>query len=54
MSSFNSQSVFPRREPGVTPAPKGALSIYDPIYLGLDTRGKRVRVPIGGYGTKGI
>src|SRR3954452_1882873 len=47
MSSFKPQSVFPRREPGVTPAlraPKGALSIYDPIYLGIDTRGKRVRV----------
>jgi S-DNA-T family DNA segregation ATPase FtsK/SpoIIIE len=44
MSSFKPQSVFPRRTPGVTPAPKGALSIYDPAYLGLDTRGKRVYV----------
>jgi S-DNA-T family DNA segregation ATPase FtsK/SpoIIIE len=46
MSSFKPKSVFPRRKPGVTPAPKGALSIYDPIYLGLDTRGKRVRVTL--------
>ncbi|MEV0803403.1 FtsK/SpoIIIE domain-containing protein [Kribbella sp. NPDC050281] len=46
MSSFNPKSVFPRRTPGATPAPKGALSIYDPIYLGLDTRGKRVRVTL--------
>ncbi|WP_344134949.1 FtsK/SpoIIIE domain-containing protein, partial [Luedemannella flava] len=29
---------------GGTPAPKGALSIYDPIYLGLDARGRSVRV----------
>jgi S-DNA-T family DNA segregation ATPase FtsK/SpoIIIE len=36
--------VFPRRKPGGTPAPRGALSIYDPIYLGLDTRGRPVHV----------
>jgi S-DNA-T family DNA segregation ATPase FtsK/SpoIIIE len=48
MSSFrpNRFKVFPRREPGVTPAPKGALSIYDPIYMGLDTRGKAVYVTL--------
>src|SRR3954447_2941870 len=49
MSSFKPSKVFPRREPGVTPAlrpPKGALSIYDPVYLGVDTRGKRVRVTL--------
>jgi S-DNA-T family DNA segregation ATPase FtsK/SpoIIIE len=51
MSSFkpNRNKVFPRREPGVTPAlraPKGALSIYDPIYLGVDTRGKAVYVTL--------
>ncbi|MFG1820709.1 FtsK/SpoIIIE domain-containing protein [Kribbella sp. NPDC049174] len=46
MSSFKPKSVFPRRTPGVTPAPKGALSIYDPVYLGLDTRGRRVRVTL--------
>ncbi|MBB6571569.1 cell division protein FtsK [Kribbella sandramycini] len=46
MSSFKSKSVFPRRKPGVTPAPKGALSIYDPIYMGLDTRGRAVRVTL--------
>ncbi|GAA1164337.1 hypothetical protein GCM10009630_73100 [Kribbella jejuensis] len=47
MSSFNlnpKKSVFPRLAPGGTPAPKGALSIYDPIYLGLDARGRSVRV----------
>jgi DNA segregation ATPase FtsK/SpoIIIE, S-DNA-T family len=44
MSSYSPKSVFPRREPGATPAPKGALSIYNPTYLGLDTRGKAVRV----------
>jgi S-DNA-T family DNA segregation ATPase FtsK/SpoIIIE len=47
MSSFNlnpKKSVFPRLAPGATPAPKGALSIYDPVYLGVDARGKRVRV----------
>ncbi|MFI5697446.1 FtsK/SpoIIIE domain-containing protein [Kribbella sp. NPDC051586] len=44
MSSFNPKSVFPRLSPGVTPAPKGALSIYDPAYLGLDTRDRTVRV----------
>ena len=48
MSSFkpNCYKVFPRRKPGVTPAPKGALSIYDPIYLGVDTRGKAVYVTL--------
>ncbi|MFK4084153.1 FtsK/SpoIIIE domain-containing protein [Kribbella sp. NPDC020789] len=46
MSSFNPRQVFPRRKPGVTPAPKGALSIYDPAYLGLDTRGKPVHVAL--------
>jgi S-DNA-T family DNA segregation ATPase FtsK/SpoIIIE len=49
MSSFKPnryKTVFPRRKPGVTPAPNGALSIYDPVYLGLDTRGKRVRVTL--------
>ncbi|GAA1146866.1 hypothetical protein GCM10009630_51620 [Kribbella jejuensis] len=48
MSSFkpNRFKVFPRREPGVTPVPKGALSIYDPIYLGVDTRGKSVYVTL--------
>jgi S-DNA-T family DNA segregation ATPase FtsK/SpoIIIE len=46
MSSFNPNryKVFPRRAPGVTPAPKGALSIYDPAYLGLDARDRAVRV----------
>ncbi|MEV0789391.1 FtsK/SpoIIIE domain-containing protein [Kribbella sp. NPDC050459] len=44
MSSFNPKSVFPRLTPGAAPAPKGALSIYNPTYLGLDTRGKPVRV----------
>jgi S-DNA-T family DNA segregation ATPase FtsK/SpoIIIE len=41
-------TVFPRRKPGATPtpAPKGALSIYDPIYLGTDTRGRDVRVTL--------
>ena len=38
--------MFPRRTPGVTPAPRGALSIYDPAYLGLDARGKRVHVTL--------
>jgi DNA segregation ATPase FtsK/SpoIIIE, S-DNA-T family len=46
MSSFNPKSVFPRLTPGTTPAPNGALSIYDPVYLGLDARGKRVRVTL--------
>lgn len=46
MSSFTPKQVFPRRKPGGTPAPKGALSIYDPAYLGLDTRGHAVRVPL--------
>src|SRR3954465_8460143 len=48
MSSFkpNRYKVFPRRKPGATPAPKGALSIYDPIYLGVDTRGKTVYVTL--------
>jgi S-DNA-T family DNA segregation ATPase FtsK/SpoIIIE len=47
MSSFKPKSVFPRRKPGVTPGvPKSALSIYDPVYLGLDARGKRVRVTL--------
>ncbi|WP_238163354.1 FtsK/SpoIIIE domain-containing protein [Kribbella capetownensis] len=36
--------MFPRLAPGATPAPKSALSIYNPTYLGLDTRGKPVRV----------
>lgn len=45
-SHFSLRSVFPRRKPGATPAPKGALSIYDPIYLGLDTRGKPVYVTL--------
>src|SRR3954454_6734916 len=38
--------VFPRRKSGVTPVPKGALSIYDPAYLGVDTRGKAVTMPL--------
>jgi S-DNA-T family DNA segregation ATPase FtsK/SpoIIIE len=46
MSSFKPKQVFPRRKPGVTPTPRGALSIYDPIYLGLDTRGKPVYVTL--------
>ncbi|TDO27364.1 S-DNA-T family DNA segregation ATPase FtsK/SpoIIIE [Kribbella sp. VKM Ac-2527] len=46
MSSFKPKQVFPRRKPGATPAPKGALSIYDPAYLGLDTRGHAVTVPL--------
>jgi S-DNA-T family DNA segregation ATPase FtsK/SpoIIIE len=35
-----------RRKPGVTPAPRGSMSIYDPIYLGLDTRGHSVYVSL--------
>ncbi|MEV4266648.1 FtsK/SpoIIIE domain-containing protein [Kribbella sp. NPDC049584] len=48
MSSFKPDryKVFPRRTPGATPVPKGALSIYNPIYLGLDTRGKPVYVTL--------
>ncbi|NEA37567.1 FtsK/SpoIIIE domain-containing protein [Streptomyces sp. SID13031] len=46
MSSFKPRSVFPRRRPGGTPAPKGALSIYQPAYLGLDTRGNAVYLPL--------
>jgi S-DNA-T family DNA segregation ATPase FtsK/SpoIIIE len=46
MSSFTPKQVFPRRKPGGTPAPRGALSIYDPIYLGLDTRGQPVHVTL--------
>jgi S-DNA-T family DNA segregation ATPase FtsK/SpoIIIE len=46
MSSFHPKQVFPRRTPGATPAPRGALSIYDPIYLGLDTRGHPVYVTL--------
>jgi len=46
MSSFTPKQVFPRRTPGATPAPHGALSIYDPIYLGLDTRGQGVYVTL--------
>ncbi|TDW91266.1 S-DNA-T family DNA segregation ATPase FtsK/SpoIIIE [Kribbella sp. VKM Ac-2566] len=47
MSSFKPKTVFPRRKPGVTPrVPNGALSIYDPVYLGLDTRGKAVYVTL--------
>ncbi|MET7282353.1 FtsK/SpoIIIE domain-containing protein [Kribbella sp. NPDC005582] len=46
MSSFRPKQVFPRRTPGVTPAPRGALSIYDPCYLGLDARGRAVRVTL--------
>ncbi|WP_112248806.1 FtsK/SpoIIIE domain-containing protein [Kribbella monticola] len=38
--------VFPRRKPGGTPSPKGSLSIYEPAYLGVDTRGKPVYVPL--------
>jgi S-DNA-T family DNA segregation ATPase FtsK/SpoIIIE len=46
MSSFDPRQVFPRRMPGGTPAPRGALSIYNPAYLGLDARGKRVHVTL--------
>ncbi|GAB2566800.1 FtsK/SpoIIIE domain-containing protein [Kribbella endophytica] len=46
MSSFIPKQVFPRHKPGATPAPLGALSIYDPMYLGLDARGKRVHVTL--------
>src|SRR5919204_5705650 len=49
MSSFLPRSVFPRRKPGNPPKPKpprGALSIYDPAYLGVDTRGQAVYVPL--------
>ena len=39
--------VFPRRKPGDTPsAPRGSLSIYQPAYLGLDTRGRGVYLPL--------
>jgi hypothetical protein len=47
------KQVFPRRKPGSTPTtkkpprtPRGALSIYDPAYLGVDTRGRAVTVPL--------
>jgi S-DNA-T family DNA segregation ATPase FtsK/SpoIIIE len=43
------KTVFPRRKPGSTPTtkpPRGALSIYDPAYLGVDTRGRAVTVPL--------
>ncbi|GAB3822887.1 FtsK/SpoIIIE domain-containing protein [Kribbella italica] len=46
MSSFDPRQVFPRRKPGATPAPLSALSIYNPAYLGLDARGKRVHVTL--------
>src|SRR5438045_1214935 len=43
------KTVFPRRKPGGTPTtkpPRGALSIYEPAYLGVDTRGRAVTVPL--------
>ncbi|TWD73486.1 S-DNA-T family DNA segregation ATPase FtsK/SpoIIIE [Kribbella amoyensis] len=46
MSSFDPRQVFPRRKPGVTPTRWLGLSIYDPIYLGVDTRGKAVHVTL--------
>jgi S-DNA-T family DNA segregation ATPase FtsK/SpoIIIE len=46
MSSHFAKQVFPRRSRGSTPAPQGALSIYDRIYLGLDARGKPVYVTL--------
>jgi S-DNA-T family DNA segregation ATPase FtsK/SpoIIIE len=42
----NRFQVFPRRTPGATPAPRGSLSIYSPAYLGVDTRGRAVYVPL--------
>src|SRR6266508_1696349 len=47
MSSFFRRQE-PRRKPGspATPAPIGALSIYDPIYLGTDDRGCTVKLPL--------
>src|SRR5215207_8884071 len=42
----NRFQVFPRRTPGAAPAPKGALSIYEPAYLGVDTRGRAVTMPL--------
>jgi DNA segregation ATPase FtsK/SpoIIIE, S-DNA-T family len=46
MSSHFAKQVFPRRSRGSTPAHRGALSIYNPAYLGLDARGKRVHVTL--------
>ncbi|MEV8376724.1 FtsK/SpoIIIE domain-containing protein [Kribbella sp. NPDC056861] len=44
MSSHFAKQVFPRRNRGATP--RGALFIYQPAYLGIDTRGKAVYLPL--------
>lgn len=50
MSSFKPfvRRQEPRRKPGhpATGKPVGALSIYDPIYLGVDDRGCAVKLPL--------
>src|SRR6266545_1562056 len=45
MSSFTFRRD-PRRKPGTPPRHPGALSIYDPVYLGVDDRGRPVRVTL--------